>query len=419
LEAEIITIGDEILIGQTIDTNSAWLAKKFNAIGIALSQIRSVKDEEEAIKSALESVDRRNIPITILTGGLGPTKDDITKKVLCQYFDTDLVMNQEVLARIEILFKAKGREMLDSNRNQALLPASCEVLHNELGTASGMLFQNEKRMIVSLPGVPYEMKNLFVNKLLPIVKNAFQLPVIYHKTIMTEGIGESFLVEKIKVWEDSLDRENIKIAYLPSPGIVRVRLSAFGSDFDTIKFIVDKKATELCEMVPSYVFGEDDISIEESIAQLLIKKNFTISTAESCTGGYLAHLLTSVAGSSAYFEGSIISYSNALKVNQLGVDATKINQFGAVSEAVVLQMAGGIRKKFHTDYALATSGVAGPDGGSEDKPVGTVWIALAGPNGVYARKYLFEKSRERNIRRSALAALSLLRRSIRGQLDHV
>ena len=220
MEAEIITIGDEILIGQTIDTNSAWLAKQLNALGISLSQIRSVKDEAMAIKSALKSVKRRNIPISILTGGLGPTKDDITKKVLCQYFNTDLEMNGEVLTRIETFFKARGREMLESNRLQALLPASCEVLSNEVGTASGMLFRSDNRMVVSLPGVPYEMKHLFSKRLLPILKESYELPVIYHKTVMTEGIGESFLVEKIKQWEESLVQENIKIAYLPSPGIV-------------------------------------------------------------------------------------------------------------------------------------------------------------------------------------------------------
>lgn len=418
LEAEIITIGDEILIGQTVDTNSAWLAQRFNELGIGLSQIRSVKDEEEAIKSAIQSVENRAIPITILTGGLGPTKDDITKRVLCDYFDTHLVMNEEVLLRIEGYFKARGREMLESNRQQAMLPKSCEVLPNEVGTASGMLFRKEDRIVVSLPGVPYEMKSLFSKQLLPIIESSFQLPVIYHKTIMTEGIGESFLVEIIKSWEDSLDEQAIKIAYLPSPGIVRVRLSAFGEDKEAIKKVVDKKAAELYSLVPSYIFGEDDISIEQGIANLLIKHNLSVATAESCTGGYLAHLFTSVPGSSSYFEGSIVSYSNAVKQNALGVDAQSIQLYGAVSKEVVSQMALGVQQRLNVDYALATSGVAGPDGGSKEKPVGTVWIAIAGPKGVYAKQFLFEKNRQRNVRRSALAALSLLRRSILGQLEY-
>lgn len=413
--AEIVTIGDEILIGQTVDTNSAWMGKQLNSIGIDVGQITSIRDERLNILNTLSEAEKR-ADIIIMTGGLGPTKDDITKHVLAEYFETELVRKKEVLNRIEDFFKSRGRDILETNRQQADLPASCTVLDNFVGTASGMWFEIEGKVFVSMPGVPYEMKHLMENQVLPRLKNKFELPHILHHTIMTEGIGESFLAELIKDWEESLVKENIKIAYLPSPGIVKVRLTAFGSNLDAIREKVFRKAAELEQLIPNYVFGEDDQSAEKAIASLLKEKGKTVVTAESCTGGYLAHMFTSTAGSSAYFLGSIIAYSNAIKVKLLDVSPDSLEAHGAVSKDVVEQMAVNARKNFSADYALATSGIAGPDGGTEEKPVGTVWIAIASENGVYSKKYLFEKNRERNIHRSALSAISLLRRALSDQL---
>lgn len=413
--AEIITIGDEILIGQTIDTNSAWMGKELNSIGIKIARITSIQDSEAAILEALNLVSK-DAQLILITGGLGPTKDDITKKVLCQYFDSKLYRNQEVLERIDAFFRSRNRDVLEVNRQQADLPDNCTVLQNDYGTASGMWFEKEGKIYVSMPGVPYEMKHLLKERVIPKVKEKYVLPAIYHKTIMTEGVGESFLVEMIKDWENSLEPLNIKVAYLPSPGIVRIRLTAEGDNLEELQILVDQKAAELNELVPQFIFGEDDISIEQSIGEALQKHKKTISTAESCTGGYIAHLLTSVSGSSDYFLGSVVSYANEIKKNVLNVNAEDLLEFGAVSQTVVEQMAKGVRQKMNSDFALATSGVAGPNGGSEEKPVGTVWIAIASSEGVYSKKFLFEQNRERNIRRSALAAISILRRVLNGEL---
>ncbi|MFT6165606.1 MAG: nicotinamide-nucleotide amidase [Vicingaceae bacterium] len=410
MQAELITIGDEILIGQTIDTNSAWMGKKLNALGIQVSQITSIKDERSAIKTALIAAEHSAANLVLITGGLGPTKDDITKHVLCEYFDTYLERNQEVLAKIQSFFKERGREMLESNNQQADLPKACTVLLNEMGTASGMWFERNNTIFVSMPGVPYEMKHLMSEHVLPKVQEIFKLPAIFHKTIMTEGIGESFLVEIIKDWETSLIIEDIKIAYLPSPGIVRVRLTAMGSEIEPLQEKVLRKAQELHQLIPQYIFGEDDISMEESLGNLLKEKKQTIATAESCTGGYIAHLLTNRPGSSAFYLGGFVSYDNQVKIEVLKVDKDSIEEEGAVSETVVKQMANGARNLLKTDLAIATSGIAGPDGGTDEKPVGTVWIAVASSNGVTAKKFLFEKNRDRNIRRSAMAAMSMVRR---------
>ncbi|MEQ8624765.1 MAG: competence/damage-inducible protein A [Vicingaceae bacterium] len=416
MEAELITIGDEILIGQTIDTNSAWMAKQLYELGINISRITSIKDEKAEIISALTEASTRS-KLVLLTGGLGPTKDDITKKVLCDFFETELVRNKAVEEKIEEYFNYRGRQILETNLQQADLPKDCVVLHNELGTASGMWFEKNGTVVVSMPGVPYEMKGLMSNEVLPKVKQHFTLSKLYHKTIMTEGIGESFLAEIVKDWENSLEIQGIKIAYLPSPGMVRVRLSAAGGDYTELKNKVDKKAKELNTLVPQYIFGEDDIAMEKAIGDTLLAKQKTVATAESCTGGNIAKLLTSVPGSSVYFLGSIVSYSNAAKTNLLGVDSSDIENYGAVSETVVRQMAIGARKKLNADYAIATTGVAGPDGGTEEKPVGTVWIAVAAEAGVFAKKFQFEKDRGRNILRSSLAGISMLRRLLEGNLE--
>ncbi|MFB1022092.1 MAG: competence/damage-inducible protein A [Vicingaceae bacterium] len=409
MQAELITIGDEILIGQTIDTNSAWMGKELNSLGIQVSQITSIKDERDAIKNALFAAEQSAANLVFITGGLGPTKDDITKHVLCEYFNTVLIRDNEVLDRIQTFFKARGREMLESNNQQADVPEACTVLLNDMGTASGMWFERNGTVFVSMPGVPYEMKHLMQDRVLPKIQELFKLPAVFHKTIMTTGIGESFLVEIIKDWETSLITEDIKIAYLPSPGIVRIRLTGQGDDLAPLQEKVLRKAKELYSLVPQHIFGEDDISMEEALGNLLKEKGQTIATAESCTGGYIAHLLTNKQGSSAFYLGGFVSYDNQVKIEVLRVDKDSIEEEGAVSETVVKQMANGARNLLKTDLAIATSGVAGPDGGTDEKPVGTVWIAIASSKGVIAKKFLFEKNRDRNIRRTALAAMSMVR----------
>jgi len=412
MQAELITIGDEILIGQTIDTNSAWMGKKLNALGMQVSQITSIRDERNAIKNALLAAEHSAANLVFITGGLGPTKDDITKHVLCEYFETYLERNEEVLEKIQSFFKERGREMLETNNQQADLPKACTVLLNEMGTASGMWFERNNTIFVSMPGVPYEMKHLMSERVLPKVQETFPLPAIFHKTIMTEGIGESFLVELIQDWETSLIADEIKIAYLPSPGIVRVRLTAMGTALVPLQEKVLRKAQELHRLIPEYIFGEDDISMEEALAKLLIKNKKTISTAESCTGGYIAHLLTSKEGSSAYYLGGFVSYDNQVKIETLRVSKDSIEDEGAVSKTVVEQMANGARNLLKTDFSIATSGIAGPGGGTDEKPVGTVWIAIASEKGVVSKKFLFEKDRDRNIRRSAMAAMSMVRKEL-------
>jgi len=413
--AEIITIGDEILIGQTVDTNSAWIARELNKIGVSLLRIRSIKDERESIVEALDTVSP-DASLVLMTGGLGPTRDDITKKVLADYFNTELKRDPEILQRIEDFFIQRGRDILESNRMQADLPVDAIILPNLMGTASGMWFEKDQKIFVSMPGVPYEMKGLMEREVIPRIKENNELPSIYYRTVMTEGVGESFLADRISDWEESLTAKNISIAYLPSPGTVKIRLGAKGENLEDLKKKVDAEIESLYAQIGSHIFGENDISQEDAIADMLLKSRLSISTAESCTGGYLAHLITSVPGSSAYFNGSVISYSNEVKISQLNVRPEDLESNGAVSKEVVEQMAKGVRKKLATDIALATSGIAGPDGGTEEKPVGTVWISLAAKEGVFSKQFLFEKNRDRNIRRSALAALSMLRRYLDGRL---
>jgi len=411
MHAEIITIGDEILIGQTVDTNSAWMAKQLNAIGISIQQITSIADTREAILNALAEVNER-ADLVLMTGGLGPTRDDITKFALCEYFETHLVMNDNVREGIETWFEARGIPVLEVNRRQAELPAACEVLRNRRGTAQGMWFEKEGTVFVSMPGVPYEMKGIVEEQLLTKLMNHFERPHIEHYTLMTSGIGESLLAHKVKDWEDSLDAEDIHIAYLPSPGIVKVRLSAFGDDKQAIQEKIQRKAKEFEEQVGEYVFGYNDMPLHEAVGNLLKEHRRTVSTAESCTGGRIAAALAEFPGSSAFFIGGVVAYANEAKMNLLGVDADTLAISGAVSQAVIEAMALGAQQRFATDFAVATSGVAGPDGGTETKPVGTVWIAVATPNGVKSMHHNFGGDRERNIVRAVQATLTLLRNEI-------
>lgn len=414
MKAEIITIGDELLIGQVVDTNSAWIGQQLNLAGIEVKQITSISDKSADIIVALDGAVKR-ADIILITGGLGPTKDDLTKQTLCTYFNTQLIFNEEVYKDVETLFKSHGKEVTPINRKQAEVPASCKPIRNKNGTAPGMCFDVNGKLFFSMPGVPYEMKAMMEQDVLPMIKQRFKLPAIFHKTILTQGIGESFLSEIISEWEDGLAWQNMKLAYLPSPGKVRLRITAFGMDKSELIKKVEKQIDLVKPLINDYIygyenFGEYQPGIEEIVGEMLRKKKATLATAESCTGGYISHLITMVPGSSDYYLGSVISYSNEVKVQELNVDPTVIEQNGVVSREVVEQMAVGVRKKLKVDYAIAASGIAGPTGGTNEKPVGTVWIAVATPQLVTAQKFLFGNNRKRNIQKTADAALNMLRK---------
>jgi nicotinamide-nucleotide amidase len=411
MQAEVITIGDEILIGQTVDTNSAWIAEQLNLIGVSIYQITSIADTREHILEALETASKRS-DLVILTGGLGPTRDDITKVTLCEFFDTELEMNEEVLAKITDYFERRKKKMLDSNVQQAMLPRGAEVILNVRGTASGMWFEKDSTVFISMPGVPYEMKGLMRDELLNKISQHFDRPAIYHKTILTLGIGESFLVEKVKDWENSLDEANVKIAYLPSPGRVKVRLSAYGDRIEALEKRVEAKAEEFEKLAAEWIYGTNGDLLEEVVGDLLRESSSTLAVAESCTGGMVSHMITSVAGSSDYFKGSIVTYANEVKTGQLGVSEQSLKDHGAVSQPVVEEMAMGVKKALKSDYGLATSGIAGPTGGTPEKPVGTIWIAVATPGGVVSKCLHLGNSRSRNIEVTAFQVLDLLRREL-------
>jgi len=416
MEVEIITIGDEILIGQIVDTNSAFIGQQLNLNGISVKQITSVSDSREHILKALAEAQSR-ADIVLITGGLGPTKDDITKKTLCEYFNTTLRFDENVYEDVESIFETYGKQVTPINRLQAEVPANCEVIRNKNGTAPGMWFEEKGKIYVSMPGVPYEMKVLMIEEVIPKIKSKFKLPSIFHKTVLTQGIGESSLAEIIADWEDSLAVLNIKLAYLPAPGMVRLRLSTKGADENMIVENVEKKIEELKELISEYiygyeVFGKEIETLEEIVGKKLCETGKTIATAESCTGGYISHLITKVPGSSVYYMGSIISYSYDIKESELGVPKNILEKDGAVSKAVVEQMAKAIREKYKTDYSISASGIAGPGGGTDEKPVGTVWIAVATPNKVISQKFLFGSNRLRNIQKTADAALNMLRKEL-------
>jgi nicotinamide-nucleotide amidase len=404
--AEIITIGDELLIGQVIDTNSAWIAEQLNMIGIKVHQITSISDNQEHILQTLKEASTR-VQLILITGGLGPTKDDITKQTLCKYFDTSLIFSEEAYKNVENLFYHRGVKVTEVNRQQAMVPANCKVLPNVNGTAPCMWFEKDNCIYVSMPGVPFEMKAIMEQEVIPQLLHK-QKQVIIHRTLLTEGVGESMLASIIESWEDALP-EFIKLAYLPQPGMVRLRLTAYGNDREMLQDAVSKAEKELYPLAGKYIFGYDNDTIESVVGQLLRQKGMTLSTAESCTGGNIAQLVTSIAGSSDYFKGSVVAYSNEIKEKMLGVPHQTLVDHGAVSEQTVIAMAEGIRERFDTDYSIAVSGIAGPGGGSDEKPVGTTWIAVATPTGTIARKFLLGDHRGRNIRKASVAALNMLR----------
>lgn len=407
--AEIITIGDEILIGQIVDTNSAFIAQQLNAIGIRVKQISSVSDDREHILTALAEAKSR-ADVILVTGGLGPTKDDITKKTLAEYFGVGLIENKDALDNVESIFmRIRGTlaNMLDINRQQALVPENCEVVLNKNGTAPGMWFNVDGKIYMSMPGVPHEMMYMMEDSVIPKLKATLKLPAIVHKTILTSGEGESYLAKRIEDIEDELP-PYIKLAYLPKLGQVRLRLSGYGNDETALKQEVEIFASRITERVGNVVIAEEDITLEKAILNKMEAAGLTLSIAESCTGGYISHLITQHAGSSKVFLGGGVTYSNALKESLLGVNPKTLEQYGAVSGETVTEMVEGAVKHFRSDYAIAVTGIAGPDGGTEEKPVGTVWIGVSNGVKTQVKKFTFGNKRVQNIERSAISALSML-----------
>lgn len=407
--AEIITIGDEILIGQIVDTNSAFIAQQLNAIGIRVKQISSVSDDREHILTALAEAKNR-ADVILITGGLGPTKDDITKKTLAEYFGVGLIENKEALANVETIFmRLRGTlaNMLDTNRQQALVPENCEVILNKNGTAPGMWFSVDGKIYMSMPGVPHEMMYMMEDSVIPKLKNTFKLPAIFHKTILTAGEGESYLAKRIEDIEDTLP-SHIKLAYLPKLGQVRLRLSGYGEDEAILKKEVEVFAALIVERVSNVVIAQEDIAIEKAMLDKMAARGLTLSVAESCTGGYISHLITQHAGSSQVFLGGGVTYSNELKQSLLGVKPETLAQYGAVSGETVTEMVEGALRHFESDYAIAVTGIAGPDGGSAEKPVGTVWIGVSNGAKTQVKKFTFGNKRVQNIERSAVSALIML-----------
>ncbi len=412
ITAEIITIGDELLIGQVIDTNSAWIGEQLSLAGIAVKQITSISDNREAILKTFTEASQR-ADVILITGGLGPTKDDITKTTLCEYFNCGYRFHEDVYEHLKVIFARFGRTVSDINRKQADLPEKCIKLHNANGTAPGMWFNENGKVFISMPGVPYEMKGLMTDEVLPRLKDMYKTNAIFHKTILTIGVGESYLSEIMEDWEKALP-PNMKLAYLPSPGHVRLRISGTGTELLQLKTEVEAQAAKLKPLISNHIFGYETDTLPQIIGRLLLDRKQTLSTAESCTGGNISAQIVCVPGSSAYFLGGVISYSNEAKKAQLGVKIKTINKFGAVSSETVIEMAMGTLKRFKTNYSIAISGIAGPDGGTPDKPVGTVWVAISDKKGgVISQKFMIGgNNRERNIQVATLFALNMLRKRI-------
>jgi nicotinamide-nucleotide amidase len=407
MNCEIITIGDELLIGQVIDTNSAWMARELNPMGIAVRQITSVSDKEEHIVSALELASK-TASVIIMTGGLGPTKDDLTKNTLCRYFNSELRFDEDVYGDVKKLFAERGFEVTETNRQQAMVPVAAQVLRNQRGTAPGMWFEKNGVIYVSLPGVPYEMKHLMENEVLPRLRKSFDLPPVMHKTLLTQGIGESTLSDKISSWESALPKD-LKLAYLPSPGMVRLRLSLVGANAVTRKML-EQETEKLRALIATNYFGEDEDTLEKVVGNILKERNETMATAESCTGGHLAAKITKMPGASQFYKGSIIAYANEIKKQLLNVSADTLEKHGAVSEETVVAMVESLLRVMQVEGGIATSGIAGPDGGSEEKPVGLVWIAAAYKEKTLTKKFLLGSNRERTIEVASQHGLFMLRK---------
>ena len=407
INAEIIAIGDELLYGQIMDTNSHWISQELDAVGVRVVRKTTVGDNRTDILTAFEEASKR-ADLILITGGLGPTQDDLTKPLLAEYFGCEIVEVPEAVAAVSAYFTRRGREMTLLNTLQGHLPTCCTYVPNEVGTAPGMWFEQKGCYWMSMPGVPHEMKKLVKDFVLPKLSQVFELPVIYHKLIKTAGIGESWLADLIKDWENALPA-HIRLAYLPSLGHVKLRLTAFGTNKEQLQQEVAAQIELLLPQIEKYVYGYDEETLETALGKLLKNAGKTIALAESCSGGYVSHLITTVPGSSAYFQGAVVPYHNAFKERILGVKSETLSSHGAVSEATVAEMAEGVRALFNADYGLASSGIAGPDGGTPDKPVGTVWIACAGPGGVETRKLQLTQDRMLNIQLTGVAVLNLFR----------
>jgi nicotinamide-nucleotide amidase len=412
MKATIVTIGDEILIGQIIDTNSGFIAKSLDRIGIETCEMISISDDKQHILNTFATL-QNNVDLVIITGGLGPTKDDITKHTFCEYFEDELVVNKSVLAHVTQMIEGfYKRPITQLNKDQALVPSKCVVLHNQMGTAPGMWMKKENTVFISLPGVPYEMKHLIENVVVPKLVKEYQRPYIIHKTILTYGEGESKLAERIEEWENNLPAF-IKLAYLPNPGRVRLRLSARGTDKAILEKAIEENVASLTEIISDVIVGfDDDETIETVIGRLLKQYKKTIATAESCTGGKIAEVLTSVAGASSYFKGSIVCYATEVKINLLGIDETLINQHSVVSSEVVKEMALNVKKIMKTDYAIATTGNAGPSKGDSEAEIGTVFIAVATPQDVVIQEFNFGQPRDKVIDRAVNKSLEMVQKEI-------
>lgn len=410
VRAEIITIGDEILIGQTIDTNASLIATELNAIGINVTLKRTIQDREEAIKLALDQVSE-GVNLVLMTGGLGPTNDDITKKTLTEYFKTELVFNEEVFENIKTLFHSFNRTPGEVHKEQAFLPQSARVLLNEMGTASGMHFERDGVHFFSMPGVPYEAEHLLKDRVIPWITDNLQQGSVVHRTILTQGVSESTLAETLVDFEKRLPA-SISMAYLPSPGMVKLRLSSYEGDPQKMAVVLNTLISEMKALLGEVVYGEDLQTLEQVIGEILKNKKMTLAIAESCTGGSIASRITAVPGASEYFMGSIVSYATAVKERVLKVDSATITEKGVVSEEVALAMAENAKNLFQSDFAISTTGIAGPGGGTEKTPVGSIWIGIAGPLRSKAWFYRFGSSRERNVIKATITALDLLRREI-------
>ncbi|MEC3880946.1 competence/damage-inducible protein A [Parapedobacter sp. 10938] len=413
MKAEIITIGDEILIGQIVDTNSAWLAQQLNAIGIHVKQVTSVADHPADIIVALTLASGR-ADVVLITGGLGPTKDDVTKQTLSVYFGCGIHRDPKVLAHVESIFSRNNRPMLEINRRQADVLDKSEILFNDMGTAPGMWLTHKEKPYIIMPGVPFEMKHIMRERVLPRLSNMEGRQPLWHHTVLTAGIGESFLAEKIADIESALP-PHIHLAYLPKPGLVRLRLTATGGDLAALKQETAAIASQLKERLGDHFLADEDTALEILIRDFMQQRKLSLATAESCTGGNIARLITALPGSSSMFEGGAVTYSNAVKQATLDVKAETLEAHGAVSEQTVREMAVGAQDRFQVDYAVAVSGIAGPDGGTADKPVGLVWIAAAGKSGVVAHQFLFGRDRAINIERSSAAALFMLWRLLHAE----
>jgi nicotinamide-nucleotide amidase len=410
VRAEIITIGDEILFGQITDTNTQWIGTQLTDIGILPVRKTSVGDVRQDILNAFTEASGR-VNVVIVTGGLGPTRDDITKQTFCEYFATELEINEDALKLVTEFFAKRGRKMTELNIQQAALPKNCTYIPNLWGTAPGMWFEKDGVVYVSLPGVPYEMKSLMEFEILPRLKAKFNTPVIQHKSVRTIGIGESFLAEKIAHWEDALPG-HIKLAYLPHFGQVKLRLTGTGEDAVKLEKDLEEQVQLLLPLISEHVFGFDADELETVIGSLLLSRGATLGTAESCTGGYVASQITGIPGSSAYFEGSVVSYSNDVKMSVLGVKKETLDAYGAVSEQTAIEMAEGARSVLNTTFAISTTGIAGPEGGTDEKPVGTVWIACASPDGTFTQLLTLRNNRKVNIETTCSYVLNLLRKTI-------